>query len=562
MKLLWFFFLFPFIGFSQPEKIDDFSVVIEIDKNGEFIITETIEIYAKGDVFKHGLVRVLPNLADNIGQQFMYSFYDLISVKQDGREAKYHTKHRKGDLLIYIGDKSSLLDKNRNYSYELKYKVSSQLLFFEEFDELYWNVIGHEWQVAIDQVSAKVFLPTGADAIKNICYTGEYGEDNSSNCIVKVSDREVLFTTNSVGNGKGFTISSSFIKGVVSNSKAPPLNFKGLRITLVFGCILLFYYVFTWFQFGIDSPKPTIVPQFDAPDSLSPASVGFIYKEKYSTQLLAASIINLAIKGFIDIEEIKHKKMGLLKDNQYKLTQLKTSIDNLCREEKAIFQRLFKTRKEVIINGSYDEEISIMVTSFERSLDNQWGLLLRKGKNTFLIVIPFVILFIYSFVYLIPLSNSILLWIFFLVINVIITLFPYRLLIRKPESKKQQLQAKIEGLKMYLSAAEENELQQFNPPEMTPKIFEKFLPYAMVLGIDKIWGDKFSKKLNILDSKRYSQSGYLKLDVGQFNSFSHSMSSSLSKSSKGYSSRFGGSVSGSSGGFSGGGKGGGGGGGW
>ena len=158
----------------------------------------------------------------------------------------------------------------------------------------------------------------------------------------------------------------------------------------------------------------------------------------------------------------------------------------------------------------------------------------------------------------------------------IASLFVFRYFINNPSEEKVKMQAEIEGFKMYLSVAEENELKFHNPPAMTSEIYEKFLPYAIVFGVEGIWGKKFRNTLQeTLDSQSFVDiqnqlgSGFTKsfttvlkgTTVLPASSFSSSSSSSKSSRSSSYSG--GSSSSGSSGGGrSGGGGGGGGGGGW
>jgi uncharacterized membrane protein len=150
----------------------------------------------------------------------------------------------------------------------------------------------------------------------------------------------------------------------------------------------------------------------------------------------------------------------------------------------------------------------------------------------------------------------------FLVVNIVFFLI-YQYLIRKPAVEKLKIKSLIDGFKMYLSAAEEKKIAHFNPPDLTPEIFEKLLPYAVVLGAEDVWGDKFQILINksIID-QNYQPTWYAG-HVGNFSTFNHtlnaSLSNSLSKSATPPSSS--GSGSGG-GGFSGGGGGGGGGGGW
>ena len=116
---------------------------------------------------------------------------------------------------------------------------------------------------------------------------------------------------------------------------------------------------------------------------------------------------------------------------------------------------------------------------------------------------------------------------------------------------------------MYLSAAEEKQIAHFNPPDLTPEIFEKLLPYALVLGAEDVWGDKFQ---NLIDKsmvdKNYQPAWYAG-NIGNFSTFNHSLNSALSNSLSRSATPPSSSGSGSGGGgFSGGGGGGGGGGGW
>jgi uncharacterized membrane protein len=115
---------------------------------------------------------------------------------------------------------------------------------------------------------------------------------------------------------------------------------------------------------------------------------------------------------------------------------------------------------------------------------------------------------------------------------------------------------------MYMIAAEEKQIAHFNPPEMTPKVFENLLPYAFVMGAEDVWGKKFQ---NLIDKsmidKNYHPSWYVG-NIGNFSSFNHSLSSSLSNSINSSATPPSSSSGSGGGGFSGGGGGGGGGGGW
>ncbi len=139
-------------------------------------------------------------------------------------------------------------------------------------------------------------------------------------------------------------------------------------------------------------------------------------------------------------------------------------------------------------------------------------------------------------------------------------------LLTAPTVLGRKLMDQIEGLRLYMTTAEEKRLDMLNPPEKTPELFEKLLPFALALDCENAWSEKFAA---VLAAASYagpawyaSSTGFNVNDMGNFNSrlntsqYDHTVRTSSSSFSPG-------SFSGSSGGgSSGGGGGGGGGGGW
>ena len=144
------------------------------------------------------------------------------------------------------------------------------------------------------------------------------------------------------------------------------------------------------------------------------------------------------------------------------------------------------------------------------------------------------------------------------------SLIIYHFLIKRPSEEKLKIKSLIEGFQMYMGAAENEQLKFHNPPEMTPQVFEKYLPFAMVLGVDEIWGKKFDAMLSKM-STEYHNNWYVGSSLNSY-AFASTLNSSLTSSIQSSStqpSNNSSSGSGSGGGgFSGGGGGGGGGGGW
>jgi len=134
-------------------------------------------------------------------------------------------------------------------------------------------------------------------------------------------------------------------------------------------------------------------------------------------------------------------------------------------------------------------------------------------------------------------------------------------LLKAPTLEGRQVMDHIEGFRHYLSVAERERLDSMSPPQRTPQLFEKFLPYALALDVEQKWAEQFTDVLAATSYKPEwcSGSGFATFNVSSIGStFGNSMVSSLASASKAP-----GSSSGSGGGgSSGGGGGGGGGGGW
>ncbi|MEC8336863.1 MAG: DUF2207 domain-containing protein, partial [Planctomycetota bacterium] len=140
-------------------------------------------------------------------------------------------------------------------------------------------------------------------------------------------------------------------------------------------------------------------------------------------------------------------------------------------------------------------------------------------------------------------------------------------LIKQPTEKGRGVMDAIEGFRMYLGPVEGDLLETLNPPEKTPALFEKMLPYALALGVENSWAERFVEVLQVAaadPSSTYQPVWYVgtRWDDNSLGSFSSDLSSSLSSAISSSSTAPGSSSGSSGGGFSGGGGGGGGGGGW
>lgn len=620
-------------GIKAQERITSFAAELRIDTLGKLIVTENITIHAEGYIFKRGIFRKIPENRKDKNGQSVYNPIKVVSVLQDGAPAEHKESSKQSLLEIRIGSADKFLTTGK-HNYKITYAVENQVGFFADYDELYWNVTGNDWDLDIDSVSATLLLPMGASVLQQSCYTGIAGS-TASNCNAVSGESRVNFTSSTLSPGEGLTIAVGFTKGIVQPPPPPTYweRYGVLILAIIFLVAILGYMVYSWISFGIDPPKPPVIPQFEIPHGLSAAKMAFYFNEQYNKDYFTISLIQLAVKGFITITEKVTNSLFVFKDTDYKIDKIKsTGIEDLPAEEKSIMHSLFPGEEGTITaGGTYNAKFQTALTAYESNFKEEKKSI-KQGNNSKLLWIPVLLLlafylvvsfynlssvfisgitvflllvipvflsipiFLFSAVFKLKPNARIIYNFFFIFITallvgiifltessfsfnlkvvllfsilLLILFLSYKFLIKKPTAERLQRKADIEGFLMYMKAAEEKQLQFSNSPALTPQLFEKLLPFAMALGIDKIWGEKFKNIiLQAMQDNTYHPGWYVGSNFNTFNfhSIGNDITSTINQSSVAPSSSGssgGGWSSGSGGGgSSGGGGGGGGGGGW
>jgi uncharacterized membrane protein YgcG len=570
MRLKIFFSVFlvlvcSFLLQAQEERIIQFDVQLDVKKDRSIHVVEEIKVYAAGLVIRRGITRSLPEKRDMKGKT-MRMRYDIIRVERDGQKESYFTRSGNGYRTLYIGEEDVMLPPGV-YTYTIEYEVPNQVGLFEEYDEIYWNAVGTNVDFGVEKATCNVTLPAGASILQDTAYTGIFGSTGADYQVEHSPSGSFYQTTRALGTGEGFSIAIGFQKGIIE----PPGLFQrfGTLITIIIGFLFLIaYFVYTWWKYGVDPPKPTAYPLYDAPDHLSPASINYIFEEKYQRKSFTASIIKLAIKGYLKIEEQEVKKLLFFKRKIYHLIKLKEADGVLPKEEQKIMETLFSGGRDLVeIDGEYHEYVEDAYNDHKANLKVQHRTFIREGHNLRFLTIPILMTIAVMILAVVLLVNSP----FIEGINIIpmaafvpvaiIGIILYAYLIKKPTEEKLELQSRIEGYKMYLEMAEKDRLRLLNPPEKTPEVFEQALPYAFALGVEHKWAEQFK---DILEQAQYQPQWtnthpiYFSNHFG--NDFSKTLMSSATDPAR---DGGGGGFSGSGGGgFSGGGGGGGGVGGW
>ena len=329
------------------ERIHSYHSDIIIDDKGDMTVTETIMVNAEGNKIRRGIYRDFPtSYKDRFGHKYNVGF-SIIKVLRDGNREKFHTKKISNGIRIYIGDKNHFL-QNGDYTYAITYKTNRQLGFFDRHDELYWNVTGNDWDFPIDKASATVRLPEiiPRDSIEVEGYTGFTGSKGQNYAANINTNGDAYFeTTRSLAQRHGLTIVVSWPKGYIAElTISEKIDYllsdnHSLFVALIGLIILLVYYWIIWLKVGKDPEKGVIFPHYEPPPGYSPASLRYVLNMGYDNTCFAAAIINLAVKGFLKIEE---------DDDDYSLELTGKENIEMAPGEAAIVKKLFE--KSIVLD--------------------------------------------------------------------------------------------------------------------------------------------------------------------------------------------------------------------
>jgi uncharacterized membrane protein YgcG len=554
---------------AQGERIRDFRSAITVLPDSSLQVTETIRVVAAGQQIKHGIYRDFPTrYKDRLGNAVHISF-QLRSVRRDGVGDGYHLKAMSNGVRVYIGRQEAFVSSGE-HTYELTYEVDREIGFFPDHDELYWNVTGNGWDFPIGQAGATVNLPGGEYAAKLHveAYTGPQGAKGQAYQARVESDGTAVFgTTAPLGPREGLTIVVSFPKGLVQPPSAATRARLLLRDNLGLACgvvgllVLLAYFLLVWGRVGRDLPRGTIIPLYEAPAGFSPAMVRYNRRMAFDNKAVAAAIIDLAVKGHVTITQ---------GEGHYTLTKVREAARGaLAAEEEHLLATLLPAGvSEVMFT---DKQYSLFAQASNEVRQD----LSSHSQNVYFVTntacyVPGVLLSVLAlgamFAGAVLSAASIGVGVVVLGVLILGVDILFYSLMKAPTAEGRKVLDQIEGFRLYLTVAEEDRLNLQNPPQRTPELFEKFLPYALALDAEHAWAEHFAQVLQAAGTPDHPyQPGWYygpywsNTNPGRFteavgNSFAGAISSASTAP--------GSSSGGGGGGFSGGGGGGGGGGGW
>ncbi|MFO0704995.1 MAG: DUF2207 domain-containing protein [Candidatus Andersenbacteria bacterium] len=525
-----------------------------VQENGDIKVRETQTVQFNGSFSFFGRTIPLGRVDDITDIRVVDE-----TAKQDLTPADYDltSTYFEGQPAVDVEINFALTNAIQTWS--IYYTVEGGVGFFEDHDEVYWNVISSDRDVPIDAIDTVVQLPKAVDPaqIKTTFY--EDGVDTVTQDVI--DGRTVRFTTGRAAPGTNFTIVVGWPTGIVKNpgivrveSKADNANIlvdgqdsflevpAGLRrgkellgpgpyaiqiqkygitseptlvdvqpgetkavqlsvfdtfakkflVAAVVGAVssyalmpvwvaIILY--FRWRKTGRDPKgRGTIIAEYDPPEDLTPGVVGTLFDEEADLKDLSATIIDLAVRGYLVIQELGQSKY--LKNYKFILKKSNYSSDStLLPYEKQLLDKLFDGKEENTLDTlrykfyQYVKPIQDKMYEevmrreyFDESPDKRRAK--YSGWAGILSVIGFFGFFWYG------------LGVPIFITGIVVGIFGRAAPRRTQKGVLANEHAK--GFKLYLYTAE-----RYVVKKMTPETFERFLPYAMVFGVERQWAQKF-----------------------------------------------------------------------
>jgi hypothetical protein len=484
--------------------IQQFDADIEVGSDGVITVTETIQPRFTGSW--NGLYRTIP-IEYRTPQGFSYELRLDVESVTDGSggplrfESKRERHYRK--LKIWIPGAADTVK-----TVVVRYRVRNGLKFFEEHDELYWNVTGDEWEVPIDRVRAVVRLPAGVEGIRSYAFTGGYGSQESAARISQVGTTLTIETTRALNFREGVTTAIAWSPGVVARPTGADRTREFLSANAVLlvpvGVFGVMYWL--WSRHGRDPRRQPVAVRYEPPGALTPAEVGTLVDNSPDMRDITATIVDLAVRGFLRIKETQEDRfLGLSTKTEYALQLVRADSEwkDLRRHEEGLLHALFgQTAGPVTAPGAAGaviDEVSIddlknrfykHVPEIQQRLFSQLidrGYYLRRPDRVRAVS--------YALAAIVAIGGSVLSgiaqagaapFVASIVSGVIIGVFGHFMPARTVEGARA-LEGSL-GFEEFLGRVESD---RFDRIVKTPAMFEKFLPFAMALGVERNWARAF-----------------------------------------------------------------------
>jgi uncharacterized membrane protein YgcG len=362
-------------GAAEAERIVSFDSVVTVHADSTMMVQETIHFVSAGISIQHGLYRYFPTTYTNPGRAPVRVAFQVLGLMRDGVTEPWHALWQTNGIRVSFGSSSVDLAPGE-HTYVFMYSSDRQLGFFDDHDELYWNVTGNAWEFPIERAACTVILPgTAWQQITGLtAYTGPQGATGTDYVMSRdESGNPVFETTAPLAPLEGLSVVVGWPKGFV----VPPSSLQILRwwlrdnrsagVAAISLLGLTLYYLLTWLRVGRDPRPGTIVPQFAPPEGLSPAAIRYLRLMGPDTKGLAAAMTGLAVKGALVISRDE--------DGSFAVDTTGPVPAGLLPDDNELLQELFEGRSktQLVFRQTAHGRVQAIRKALEQALQSKYG---------------------------------------------------------------------------------------------------------------------------------------------------------------------------------------------
>jgi len=508
----------------EPERTERFDVDITIEPSGDLLISETIQ-QQFGSMPRHGIFRYIPNrLWYDDAYDRVYPI-ELVSVTtSSGTPDEVETSEEDGNFVIRIGDPD--VEISGRHSYEIVYRVEGAMNGFEMHDELYWNAIGDLWEQSITVMTVRVRAPAPVDRVA--CFSGSLGSTFPCGS-AKIKNGVAQFTHEGLPAYTALSVAVALPPETVA-STAPVLDerwsldkaFARTRVTVGggLGLLVLVIGAFTWLAWRtgrdvrysgsqIDQvmgapeggpiqadtqavpllEKGTAPVEYAPPENLRPGQIGTLIDEEASTLDVTATIVDLAVRGYLVIEEVP--KEGWFGKPDWKLTRQPKETEELLQYERTLLEGLFEDGAETLLSElkkKFVARLQEVKDALYRDMVSRNWFVKRPDKVRAMwtgIGVAALLIGIGATVALAYFTKLGLLGLPLVVGGVLLMIGADRM--PRRTAKGTAMTRRVNGFRVVIEKVEQH-MSHWAEEE---KVFTRFLPFAVVFGVTEKWAKAF-----------------------------------------------------------------------
>jgi len=505
---------------QRSYSIERFDARIRVNADASIDVTESITAQFVGSY--NGLFRVIPIKYRNAQGLNWTLGVSLQSARDDqGHDLRTETSRQGASIKYKVWIPGAV---NATKTLVLRYHATNGLRFFDEHDELYWNVTGDEWEVPIRATTAEIDLPGGAAGLRAIAFNGVYGA-SARDARVTIDGPVVRITMpHALEHHEGLTAVVGWDKGLVT---APTVTDRAMEAAtsnwpLVIPIPVFLLVFWRWWRRGRDPRRRPIAVQYEPPAGVSPGEAGTLLDNTVDMRDITATLVDLAVRGYLRIEELQNPKLfGLFGGaTTYTLYRLKPA-DGLAGHERVVFDGIFSHGDHVPLDELKDE----FYTQLGPTRDAIYNQLKGNGfyqnrpdkvKQTWLgCGIGFAILigvggaFVAAAFLLTPVS-----FVIAAIVSGIILVIFAQIMPARTEAGTRTLEHVL-GFEEFLRRVESENLKRIIVGH--PELFDKYLPYAMAFGVERQFARAF-EGIYTQAPQWYVGPSMMNFNVGHFSS--------------------------------------------